>query len=209
MRDEGTRPRPGGGARLSAAGVLLAAGASSRFGSAKMLAEIDGEPLVRRSARVLLESGLDEVVVVLGARASEVAAALEGLPVSLVVNGDWEDGMFSSVCAGIGAASPDVRRIAVCPGDLPGLTPALVRRIVEVSLETDDTTLTVPSHDGRRGHPLVLPGALLMRVLTWPEDARLSDLFQEDDLSVRYVEGLGPAVLRDVDTPGDLPAATR
>lgn len=169
-----------------------------------MLTDIDGEPLVRRSARAYLEAGLDEVVVVLGSRADEIVAALEGLPLSLVLNGDWEDGMFCSVCAGIGAVSPDVGRIAVSPADLPGVTSSLVRRIVDASLGTDDATLTVPSHAGRRGHPLVIPGALRMRVLTWPEDARLSDLFHEEDLRVTYVEGLGPAVLRDVDEPEDL-----
>lgn len=205
MRD-GTSSNTTAGGRLNVSGVLLAAGASRRFGSAKMLTAIDGEPLVRRSARAYLEAGLDEVVVVLGSRADEIAAALAGLPLSLVLNGDWEDGMFCSVCAGIGAASPDAARIAVSPADLPAVTPAVVRRIVDASLGTDDATLTVPSHAGRRGHPLVIPGALRMRILTWPEDARLSDLFQEEDLSVRYVEGLGPEVLRDVDEPADLRA---
>lgn len=188
------------------AGVVLAAGASRRFGSAKLLAPVDGVPLVRRAASLFLDAGLDPVVVVLGARAEEIAAALEGLPLTLVVNGDWEDGMFGSACAGIGAVPPGTRRIALSPADLPGLTSGIVRQLVDASLATDDATITVPSHEGRRGHPMVFPGALRLRILTWPEDSRLSDLLREEDLSVNHVEGLGPGVLHDVDLPGDLPA---
>src|SRR5512143_1390288 len=101
--------------------VLLAAGSSRRFGGPKMLADVGGEPLVARSARVLLEGGADSVVAVLGARADEVGAALVRLTPRIVVNGRWEDGMFGSVQVGIAAAEPDAMRIAVTPADLPEL----------------------------------------------------------------------------------------
>lgn len=189
-------------ARASA--VLAAAGASTRFGSAKMLADAGGEPLLRRVARAFVGAGFCEVVVVLGARAEEVGRALEGLPVRKVVHSGWEAGMFSSVKAGLAALRLPSVRVAVSPADLPGLDPGIVYRIVSTARDVDETTLVVPVHDGRRGHPLVLPRRLVPRLLAWPDDAKLSDLLSAPGLAVRAVEGFGPEVLRDVDRPGDL-----
>lgn len=191
-----------------AAGVLTAAGASVRFGGAKMLALVEGEPLVRRAARAMVEAGLGEVVVVLGARAEEIAPALEGLPVSTVVNEWWEAGMFTSVKVGLAALRSRPERVAVSPADISGLAPGVVRRLVEVAMDADERTLVVPGHAGRRGHPLVIPGRFVPRLVAWPDDAKLSDLLTAPGLSVRVVEGFGPEVLRDVDTRADLPGAS-
>ena len=86
---------------LKVAAVLLAAGLSRRMGERnKLLIEIGGEPLVRRTARVYLAAGAD-VHAVLGHDAGQVRAALEGLPVSFVTNAQYEEGQQSSVRAGI------------------------------------------------------------------------------------------------------------
>lgn len=75
------------------AGVLLAAGTSSRYGDAnKLLADADGSPMVRRSARTLLDAGLDPVVVVVGYQADRVRDALSGLPVEFAENPAYESG---------------------------------------------------------------------------------------------------------------------
>ncbi len=189
---------------MGSAGVLAAAGASVRFGAPKMLAEVGGEPLLRRVARAFVDAGLDEVVVVLGARADEVGAALAGLPVGVVVNASWEAGMFSSVKTGLAALRARPARVAVSPADIPGLTADVVRRAVAAASGEDDATLVVPACGGRRGHPLVLPGRFIPRLLAWPDDAKLSDLLAAPGLRVRALEGFGPEVLRDVDTPSDL-----
>ncbi|MRR13826.1 4-diphosphocytidyl-2C-methyl-D-erythritol kinase, partial [bacterium] len=83
--------------------VLLAAGASKRFGSPKMLVQVGGEPLIRRVARSFVEAGFAEVAVVLAPGGSHVAAALEGLGVVAVVNPRPEDGMLSSAQVGLSA----------------------------------------------------------------------------------------------------------
>lgn len=69
----------------------------------------------------------------------------------------------------------------------------------------DERTLAVPTHAGRRGHPLVFSAALVPRILSWPDDRRLSDLFKEPDLRVLHLEGFDGGILRDVDRPEDLP----
>jgi CTP:molybdopterin cytidylyltransferase MocA len=82
--------------------VVLAAGGSTRLGRPKQLVTLHGEALVRRAARAALEAGAAPVVVVVGAGAAEVRAALAGLPdVDVVENADWADGMASSLAAGL------------------------------------------------------------------------------------------------------------
>jgi len=93
---------PGAGPRIAA--VVLAAGRASRMGSNKLIAELDGEPIVRRTVRAVLASRARPVVVVTGHEADAVHAALTGLAVKLVHNPDYADGMSTSLRAGVAAA---------------------------------------------------------------------------------------------------------
>lgn len=125
---QGSDPRPRVlVTRLSA--VLVAAGASRRLGRPKQLLDWHGEPLVRRAARAALDAGVDELVVVLGAEAEAVQAALEGLDVRIVEHPGWPEGMGSSIAAGVGAATGDAVLVLTC--DQPGVDAALLRLLVE------------------------------------------------------------------------------
>ena len=188
-------------------GLLLAAGASVRFGGAKLLAPVAGEPLVRRSARVLLEGGVADLVVVTGARPDEVAAALDGLGVRVVCNRSWAAGMFSSVRAGLAAILPGEGPVAISPADLPALEAPDVRRLLEEGgrIEADHPgTIVVPSCGGRRGHPLLLPRRAAEAVALWDDSARLDAVLGDGRWGVHHLEGFAPGILRDADTPGDL-----
>ncbi len=185
--------------------VLLAAGASSRFGSTKLLAKLGGETLISRILRAF--AGQDEVVVVLGKDAERLQDAIAGMAdgeidgrLRTVRHEAWAVGMFSSVKAGLSAIGRDIGWTAVCPADLPLLQPADVERLAKAARGASPHTLVLPIRDGRRGHPLLLSASVRERVLTWPDSARLSDVLREPDLSLCEVEGCGPGVLRDVDT---------
>lgn len=189
---------------MSPSAVLLAAGASVRFGGAKLLAPVLGEPLVRRSARALLEGGVDLLLVVTGARSPEVARALAGLAgLRVVENPGWASGMFSSVKAGLSALPSGAGPVAVTPADLPGLSPGDVRRLLEAAAGAPGK-IVVPSSGGRRGHPIVLPRPVAEAVASWPDTERLDGIFRESGWPVLHVEGFGPGVLRDADTPEEL-----
>lgn len=195
------------GAHDTIAAVLLAAGASTRFGSPKMLAPVGGEPLVRRVARSFVEAGFADVVVVLAPPALEVAAALDGLGVRAVVNPRPEDGMLSSAQAGLSDLGSGCARVAITPADLPGLTAPVLRRLLAGLPPARVGVVAVPSSGGRRGHPIFLPAGLVPRLLSWQPRRRLSDLLREGDVSVVEVPGFGPEVLHDVDVPADLDRA--
>lgn len=207
-RREGYHPAmPFGTDRVAA--VLLAAGASRRFGSPKMLASVHGEPLVRRAARAYVEAGFAEVAVVVAPAADDVVAALDGLGVLAVVNPRPEEGMLSSAQAGLSALSSGCGRIALSPADLPGLTAPLLRRLLPSLPPPSADWVAVPTSDGRRGHPLVVAASLVPRLLSWESDRRLSDLLHEEGVHVVELPGYPSEVLRDVDVPADLADALK
>src|ERR1700693_3815128 len=119
------------------AAILLAAGSSSRFGADKQSALVAGEPLLLRSARLLLEAGFVEPIVVLGERAPEHRALLAGLPVRMIENPDPAAGMASSLCHGLNAAldsgldaatAVEAALVTVC--DQPAVTASHLRSLV-------------------------------------------------------------------------------
>ncbi|MBK9063115.1 MAG: nucleotidyltransferase family protein [Acidobacteria bacterium] len=219
---------------MSVSAVLLAAGASTRFGSPKMLAPVPprGRPMLAHVIDTWRGAGFAEIVVVLGSGAREIrerteedllrvskrgtdAGARDGrsgegddAPYRFVENASWENGMFSSIRAGLAAASPASTHVALSPADLPFLRESSLRTLLEATNlpEADSRTLLVPVCGLRRGHPLLIPAFLVARVLAWPADDRLNRLFAEPDVKVLQLEGFDESVLLDVDRPADLAA---
>ncbi len=193
-------PRPK--LRGSLAGLLLAAGASARMGGPnKLLLPVEGEPLVRRPARALLEAGLRPVVVVVGRDAEAVRQALEGLPVLFAENPDFSEGMAGSLRKGVEALGSDVEAVAIALGDLPDLRAPVVRRLV-AAFHDAAQGIVVPVHEGRRGHPVLLDlrryrGELL--ALAGDEGAR--SILRRHPEEVLEVAVEDPGVTADVDTP--------
>lgn len=112
--------------------------------------------------------------------------------------------MFTSVKAGLTRLDSRATHVAVSPADLPFLREESLRRMKDAAARLDAQTLAVPVFGGRRGHPLVFSTALVPRILSWPDDRRLSSLFEEPDLRVLHLEGFDDGILRDVDRPEDL-----
>jgi molybdenum cofactor cytidylyltransferase len=113
------------------AGIVLAAGSSTRMGRNKMLMELGGQPLVRRAVSAALEAGLDSVLVVLGHEADRVREALAGLPCRTVVNPDHAQGVRLSLQTGVRALPADAAAAVVMLADMPFVTGAMVRAVVE------------------------------------------------------------------------------
>jgi len=112
--------------------------------------------------------------------------------------------MFTSVKIGLRELLAPTTHVAVSPADLPFLRKESLRTILSAAAALDERTLAVPTHAGRRGHPLLFSAALVPRILSWPDDRRLSSLLEEPDLSVLHLDGFDEGILRDVDRPQDL-----
>ena len=144
--------------------AILAAGASTRMAPRKkQLVELDGEPLVRRAARLALASRASSVAVVLGAFADEIAPALAGLPVTRLDNADWAEGMASSVrAAATWAATTAASALLLCVCDQPAVTTAHLDALI--AAHAADPARTIGSaYAGAVGVPAIIPRA------RWPE----------------------------------------
>lgn len=186
-----------------AAALVLAAGASSRFGSPKQLALVDGEPLAARAARVALDSGAQRVIVVTGAHAAAVESALRGLPVTLVHNPAWASGQSSSLRAGVDALRGEEGALLCLPVDQPFLDPALLRRLMQAWRM--GAQIAAPRVEGAlRGAPALFDRRFFTALRQVEGDAGGRALFAAYPDAVTAVPA-SAASLRDVDHPGDLP----
>lgn len=145
------------------AGLVLAAGASERFGGTpKALAPIDGQPAVRRLVEVLLDAGVSRVGVVVGPDAERIAAAVTPLA-EVIANPRWAEGRTGSVQAGLGWAG-SVASLVLAPVDHPFVRSGTVRRLLD-ALDRDPMAVWVqPVYRGRGGHPVVLRHAVFAEV---------------------------------------------
>jgi len=125
----------------------------------KLLLPIDGEPVVRRVARRLLDAELEDIVAVLGHEADLVSSALDGLAIRAVITPDYRDGQMTSVHAGLAALSAPVDGIMICLADQPFLEARDYLALVEAFAREGEKSIVVPTHDGRRGNPIVLSAA--------------------------------------------------
>lgn len=186
-------------------GVLLAAGAGTRFGGGKMLAPLGGQPLAQWALDALMGSSLDELVLVLGDRADEVRRALHRRRARVVVAQDWAEGMAASLRRGVAALrAADHALIALA--DQPGLTAPAVDLLAGVARGHPGRAVRAV-YDGVPGHPVVLPVNVFgdVAALTGDEGARRL-LPQLDPVPVEVGHVARP---EDVDTRDHLEAMRR
>ena len=189
---------------LKVAAVLLAAGLSRRMGERnKLLIEIGGEPLVRRTARAYLAVGA-KVHAVLGHEAEQVRAALEGLPLSFVTNPHFAEGQQTSVRAGIDSLDDGYDAILVALADQAALTPADIGSLLEAFVAGGGNRIVVPYFRDNRGNPVVFPAQLVAEMRAAGRHAACRSFIDHNpQLTVRY-EAEHDRFTIDIDTPDDL-----
>ncbi len=180
--------------------MLLAAGPSERFGGGrpKQLVPFLGRPLVRHAARQALDSGLAELIAVVGWRAGEVSAALAGLELRIVDSPDFRRGQSASVRAGLAAVDPRAPAAIFLPADQPFLTAAVLDRLLDAYRATGGP-IVVPTHRGRRGAPVLFDRALFAELATITGDAGGRQLLPRHTGEIVEVELDNPLPLHDVD----------
>lgn len=185
-------------------GLVLAAGAGSRFDGLKLLADFRGEALVRHAVRAMLASRVERVTVVLGARADEVAATLDdmsGPRLGIVRCPDWQEGLSASLRAGIVALPSDCRAVAIALGDMPLIDPALADTALGYVLTGAPAVL--PDYRGRPAHPVALSPRMFARVKVLSGDRGARAALRRVPGIVR-LETDDPGSIRDIDTRADL-----
>jgi molybdenum cofactor cytidylyltransferase len=205
-------PAPEAKAKLKTQGphigaLLLAAGQSRRMGGPnKLLAEIDGVPMVARVAQRLLASRARPIVAVLGNQAEAVDAALGKLPVERVRNPDFAAGLSTSLKRGIAALPPDLDGVIVCLGDMPLISGRHLERLIAAFNPLEGRAIIVPTRRGKRGNPVLWSKRFFAEMAGLVGDVGAKHLIGEHADLVAEVEMDDDAVLVDIDTPEALEA---
>lgn len=180
------------------AAVVLAAGKSERMGTNKLLLEVAGHTIIDRLLYVLDGSSVDEVFVVLGHRPEALRRFVEAHRAEVVFNPYYEEGMTSSVKAGLRRVSADAAFLVL--GDQLGLEVGLLD-IMSATMASEPTALIVsPVYKGRKGHPVLFRRTLFQEILDLNSDETLRDVVQRNEEAHRLVEGDLWCTL-DFDTP--------
>jgi molybdenum cofactor cytidylyltransferase len=191
---------------MSVAAVILAAGASTRFGSPKVLARLDGRPLLEHVLDAARAGGIDQIIVVLGHAADEVEEGIDWLDERLVRNPD-PDTLSSSLQVGLAAAAeldPPVRAAVVLLGDQPRVRPEVIHALVSASRNAEEPVIIPEYAEGGGANPVLIRRDGFDLADEASGDRGLGPLLDgRDELVLRIpFAGSNP----DVDTPADLEA---
>ena len=190
---------------MNVAGIVLAAGHSTRMRINKLLLRIEGETLVRRATRVALEGGLDPVLVVLGHDAEIVAAELAHLACVAVPNPRHELGLNTSLDAGIAAVPATAAAAVVLLADMPLVTAAMIRSLVDRRRATG-AALVASRYGAVVAPPALYARALFDELQGGQGDGRGREVLRRRASEVAWVDWPATA-LADVDEAGDLERA--
>jgi molybdenum cofactor cytidylyltransferase len=186
--------------------IVLAAGLSSRMGSNKLLAPVGGKPLVRHAVEAALGSAAGPVIVVTGRDGDAVRGAVTPLAVSFVNNPDFSKGLSTSLRFGLNALPADCDGVVVLLGDMPGVTAALLDKLIAAFDPAEDRAICVATRHGRRGNPVLWGRRFFPEMLAIEGDVGARHLIgQYADLVVE-VEAADDGPLTDIDTPDALAA---
>ncbi|RKQ73078.1 NTP transferase domain-containing protein [Oceanibaculum indicum] len=184
--------------------LILAAGQSRRMGAQnKLLAQIDGKPMVARVVEIVRASKTGPITIVTGHEADRVKAALPG-DIAFVHNPDYAAGLSTSLKAGISALPADIDGVLVCLGDMPRISPAMIDRLIAAFDPVEGREICVPTHKGKRGNPVLWGKRFLPEMAALAGDVGAKHLIGAHADLVVEVEMEEDGVLIDIDTPDAL-----
>ena len=190
------------------AAVVLAAGLSSRMGENKLLVDIGGQALIRRTVQAALASHASPVIVVTGRDAERIEQALSGLDVRFVKNPDFAKGLSTSLKCGLNAVPEASDGAMIVLGDMPSVTPALLDTLIAAFNPAEGRAICVATHGGKRGNPVLWARRFFPEMMAIEGDVGAKHIIAANDELVCEVEVSTDAPLVDIDTREDLAAFT-
>ena len=181
-------------------GILLAAGSSKRFGGNKLAHLLEGEPIAVRSARAFIAALPGAIAVT--RPGSPLVPMLEGLGFRVVECARAEEGMGASLAAGVDATR-DAAGWVVALADMPFIDCTTHRKIAQAV--AGGAQLVAAGHHGERGHPVGIGARFRDELLALEGDAGARNIVRANPHLLQVNECDDPGVLRDIDTPADLP----
>jgi molybdenum cofactor cytidylyltransferase len=189
------------------AAIVLAAGRSSRMGDRnKLLEPIAGKSMIALVAETALQSGVAPVIVVTGFEAPRIEAEMTGLDVVVARNTAFDEGLSSSLKAGLSASPPDCDGALILLGDMPAIDAAVLGALTAAFTGRD--AICVPVHQGRRGNPVLWGRRYFAEMTQLTGDFGAKSLMTLHANRVTEVEVGSESIFADIDTPADLARLT-
>lgn len=193
-------PSSAEGAGSGIGGLVLAAGAGTRFGGRKQLAELDGRPLLEHAVRAMNAASVGRVVVVLGALVEEVTATVDLHGAEPFTCDRWDEGQAASLACGLSELA-DCEAVVVTLGDQPRVSPEAIRRVIA---ERNGAAAVRATYGGAPGHPVLLEQELFEPLRNVSGDKGARNLLLSVQVLDVPCDDLGGG--EDVDTPAELDA---
>jgi len=190
---------------MSTAGILLAAGASTRMGRNKLLLDVDGLPMVRRAAQRMLDAGVAPLIIVTGHDGPAVREAVAGLPVQFATSPDPTGPTSGSLHAGLLAVPADVDAALILLSDMPHVTTAMLQSVL-ARAAADPAPLVVSRYGDVLAPPLFFRRPLFAELLAWHGEGCGKAVVRRHEHAAAVLDWPA-AALADVDTPEDYRAA--
>jgi xanthine dehydrogenase accessory factor len=188
--------------------IVLAAGEATRFGHCKQLMPLGGKLLLEHVLDNLRQSGVDEVVVVLGAHSDEIQNRIHFRDVRVVLNPDYQSGMSTSIQAGLRALPEATEAAMIVLADQPLVTSSTLDALVD-EYRRSHASVVVPTYNGFRGNPVIVDRALFAEMMEIRGDIGCRSIFGDHAESIVKVAVDDPGIVTDIDTPEDLERLVR
>jgi len=183
--------------------IILAAGQSRRMGANKLVADLDGKPIIAHVADAIDAAGLPPPIVVLGHDADRIRQALRERSAAFVLAEDHAEGMARSLAAGITAAPAAWDAAIICLGDMPLIPPPLLRQMAD---RGSSASIIIPTFEGRRGNPVLWGRGFFPKLGMLEGDIGARRQFELEGDRVEMLPWTDDSILRDVDTIAALDA---
>jgi molybdenum cofactor cytidylyltransferase len=183
------------------AGLILAAGESSRMGTDKAMLAYRGQTFVEAIVQTLREADIQRIIVVLGHHAEEIQRHAKIEAAQVVINPDYRSGQKSSLQVGLRALlADDVEAILLCLVDHPAVAAETVRKIV-ATFRQSGAPVVIPTYQDRRGHPVLIGWQVFDELLALASDAGADSVVRRYRPATHFVEVEDEGVVMDVDDP--------
>jgi len=182
--------------------ILLAAGESKRMGEPKQLMPLGKHTLLEQAIDNLLNSSVDETIVVVGHKAEEITRAIATKPVKIMFNPNYQQGMSTSIVAGLILVDPRSQAVILALGDQPLVESRTINQLID-AFNSHDKGIAVPTHRGKRGHPIIFNIKYKAELLELEGDIGGREIIKNHPDDVLEVAVDSTSVISDIDTQDD------
>ncbi len=179
--------------------IVLAAGESKRMGSPKMILPFRGATIIEKVIENVISSDVNKTVIVLGSDKDEVLRTTDKLPVMYCYNGDYKNGMLSSVKCGFRYLPQDFRAAMVFLGDQPMIETSVINNVIKGYNESGKG-IVIPVYKKKRGHPLLVDNKYREEIMNLNGQEGLRELAKRYADDLLEIETENPSILKDIDT---------